>query len=242
MSDSDLHLLTGAYAADALSPQERRDFELHLPTCPSCAQEVRELQATTAVLGAASATTPPPSLKQSVLDEARSTPQAAPLEAARTRRLERLVPLLGAVAAVLALLVLGLGSWAVALHRQTDQALAQASGVTEVLTAPDAALSSSAIAGGGRGTVVVSPALRSAVFVASQLAPTASGRTYQLWWIDPSGGARSAGLVSPASDGSVASSLAGAPSGASHVGLTVEPAGGSSAPTTKPVFVVTIPV
>ncbi|HYN16781.1 MAG TPA: zf-HC2 domain-containing protein, partial [Actinomycetes bacterium] len=50
---ADLHTLTGAFAAHALSDTERLAFERHLEACPACAQEVRELQATTARLGSA---------------------------------------------------------------------------------------------------------------------------------------------------------------------------------------------
>ena len=240
MSDADLHLLTGAYAADALSADERRAFEEHLDGCASCAQEVCELQATASLLGAAAAEVPPPSLKATVLAQARVTPQTASLDAARVRRLRRMSTLLGAAAAVLAVAVIALGAWAAQLHRTADSAVAQAATITQVLTAADATTSSGEIAGGGRGTVVVSPAQQQAVFVASDLAAVGAGRTYQLWWIDASGAARSAGLVAPSSDGSVATVLAGAPAGAAHVGVTVEPAGGSAAPTTHPVLVVAV--
>lgn len=240
MSDADLHLLTGAYAADALSPDERRAFEEHLPGCESCTQEVRELQATAALLGGSFAETPPASLKADVMAAVRTTPQAVSLDAARARRLRRATTLLGAVAAVLAVAVLGLGAWAVSLHRAADTATASAAAVTQVLTAADAKATSAEIAGGGRGTVVVSASQDAAVFVASDLAAPAAGRTYQLWWIDDAGSARSAGLVVPSSDGSVATVLAGAPENAAHVGVTVEPAGGSTAPTTQPVLVVPV--
>jgi anti-sigma-K factor RskA len=240
MSDADLHLLTGAYAADAMSADERRAFEEHLPRCQSCAQEVRELLATAAVLGAAASQSPPPSLRSSVLAEARITPQVASLDAARARRLRRMSTALAAVAAVLAVVVIALGTWAASLRGTADTAVAQAAAITQVLTANDAATSSGDIAGGGRGTVVVSRSQQSAVFVASDLAAPGSGRTYQLWWIDPSGTARSAGLLTPTGDGSVATVLEGAPAGAAQVGVTVEPAGGSAAPTTHPVLVVPV--
>lgn len=240
MSDADLHLLTGAYAADALSSDERRAFEDHLDGCPSCAQEVRELQATAALLGAAASEVPPSSLKAAVLAQARVTPQVASLDAARARRLRRVSTVLGAVAAVLAVAVIALGAWAASLHRAADTAVASAAAVTQVLTAPDATTTSGEISGGGRGTVVVSRAQQTAVFVASDLSAPGSDRTYQLWWIDASGTARSAGLVKPTSDGSVATVLAGAPADAAHVGVTVEPVGGSAAPTTHPVLVVPV--
>ena len=240
MSDADLHLLTGAYATDALSAHERSAFEEHLPRCTSCQQEVRELQATAALLGASSSESPPPSLRSSVLAEARVTTQVASLDAARARRMRRLSTALGAVAAVLAVVVLALGAWAASLHRTADSAVAQAAAITQVLTAPDSTSTSGGIAGGGRGTVVVSRSQQAAVFVASDLAPPGSGRAYQLWWIGPSGAARSAGLVTPTSDGSVATVLAGAPGDAAHVGVTVEPSAGSAAPTTQPVLVVPV--
>jgi anti-sigma-K factor RskA len=240
MSDADLHLLTGAYAADALSAEERHAFEEHLPRCPSCEQEVRELQATAALLGAAASEAPPSSLRSSVLAEARVTPQVASLDAARARRLRRVSTVLGAAAAVLAVAVIALGAWAASLHRTADSAVAQAAAITQVLTSPDATTTAGDIAGGGRATVVVSRSQQSAVFVASGLAAPGSGRTYQLWWIDASGSARSAGLVAPTSDGSAATVLAGAPAHAAHVGVTVEPAGGSPAPTTHPVIVVPV--
>ncbi len=63
----DLHVLTGAYAAGALDDVERRAFEQHLAECPACAEETRELQETTARLGAASAVAPRPQLKADVL-------------------------------------------------------------------------------------------------------------------------------------------------------------------------------
>jgi anti-sigma factor RsiW len=241
MSDADLHLLTGAYAADALSPVEKTAFEDHLVTCMPCTREVRALQETAALLGAASAEEPPPGLRAAVLAQARSTPQVSSLDRARAARLRRATLALGAVAAVLVVVVIVLGAWVASLHRTADSALATAAAVTQVLTASDASATSGEIAGGGRGTVVVSRSLDSAVFVASDLEQPGSGLTYQLWWIDASGGARSAGLTLPSSDGSVATVLAGAPEGAAHVGVTVEPSGGSSAPSTKPVLVVPVP-
>ena len=39
----EMHLLTGAYAADALEAGERDAFEVHLGTCDACRQEVAEL-------------------------------------------------------------------------------------------------------------------------------------------------------------------------------------------------------
>ena len=71
----DLHTLTGAYAADALSETERLAFERHLDACPACDQEVRELTETTARLGSAVALPPPAALWDRVRAEAAATRQ-----------------------------------------------------------------------------------------------------------------------------------------------------------------------
>ena len=47
----DLHLLTGAYAVDALTGAELAKFEKHLDQCCSCAEEVRSLRETAARIG-----------------------------------------------------------------------------------------------------------------------------------------------------------------------------------------------
>ena len=59
---ADIHALSGAYAVDARRTSSEPAFERHLEACPTCAQEVRELEATTARLGAAAASPPPPEL------------------------------------------------------------------------------------------------------------------------------------------------------------------------------------
>jgi anti-sigma-K factor RskA len=160
------------------------------------------------------------------------------LVSVRDRRRRRASSLLAVAAAVLAVALVAVGSWAAALHRTVDQVAAEAAAVTAVLTAPDASTSSSAITGGGHGTVVVSRSQGAAAFLASDLAAAGAGRTYQLWFIDGAGAARSAGLVRPGPDGTVATTLEGVVGASSAVGLTVEPSGGSAAPTTSPLLVV----
>jgi anti-sigma-K factor RskA len=81
VTTADLHTLTGAYAVDALVPEEARQFEGHLAECAACAEEVRELRETAAVLGLAVAEAPPASLKTRVLaaiDTVRQLPPQAP--------------------------------------------------------------------------------------------------------------------------------------------------------------------
>ena len=67
MNTGDLHLLTGAYVLHALSPEEHAEFERHLPGCPSCSQEIRELAETAGKLASAVAVAPPEALKLQVM-------------------------------------------------------------------------------------------------------------------------------------------------------------------------------
>jgi anti-sigma factor RsiW len=78
MTSAEMHTLTGAFAVNALSEHERAQFPRHLAECESCSQEVRELRATAARLGAAVAEDPPAGLKQRVLAEIHVTRQQPP--------------------------------------------------------------------------------------------------------------------------------------------------------------------
>lgn len=80
----DLHQLAGAYALDALSDEEREQFEAHLNDCDVCQAEVAGFRDTAAMLGAGAAEPAPEGLRPRVLDAIEHTPQEpAPVE--RTR-------------------------------------------------------------------------------------------------------------------------------------------------------------
>jgi anti-sigma factor RsiW len=64
---SDAHSAVGSYVADALSPIERAEFENHLAGCYKCRLEVAEYSETVAMLTPLVATSPPASLRASVL-------------------------------------------------------------------------------------------------------------------------------------------------------------------------------
>lgn len=78
MSQPDLHTLTGAYALDALDPEEREAFEAHLACCPTCTEEVEGFRAATTMLAATVSEPPPAHLKGVVLDAAARTRQEPP--------------------------------------------------------------------------------------------------------------------------------------------------------------------
>lgn len=240
--------MTGAYALDALDPEEHEAVRRHLAECPSCAQEVLEFSETVVRLGLAVAVTPTATLRTGVLERIATVRQEPPatraVRAPRGRRgLRRWSH--WALAACLAGAV-GLGGVAAWQHglaedarQETTRARQANDAVAEVLAAPDARVSTSRLEGGAVGTVVVSASLDRAVFAASGMAPPPAGKVYQLWY-DDEGTMRSAGLMDPGATAE-ATLLDGPVDRASGVGVTVEPAGGSPSPTSAPVAVLAFP-
>jgi anti-sigma factor RsiW len=262
-----VHLLTGAYTADALDPVERTEFERHLADCPDCAEEVRGLRETAAWLGVAEAVVPPDSLREAVLSRLATTEQLPPEEpaappevepdvapapapdvaaaaagdrdrlrrrhAGAVRRGPSVATALLATAAVL-LLVVAVGLGVLLAHARDDRARtsAQARTVASLLAAPDAVSTQAAVTGGGQAAVVVSPSQGAGAFLASGLETPPAGHVYELWYITPEGAATPAGTFVPDAQGDATTRLVGTPTGASVVGMTVEPAGGSPQPTT----------
>ncbi len=108
-----------------------------------------------------------------------------------------------------------------------------ASTLSQVVARPDARVAQVRVGASARATVAWSASERRAVVVLASLAPAPAGRTYQLWLIDRSG-AVSKGVFAP-SGGTAQLAVDGAGVGQA-VGVTVEPAGGSPAPTTTPIL------
>jgi len=236
----DWHVLTGSYALDALPDPERAEFERHLQHCPSCEAEVRGLRETAARLAMAQALQPPPGMEQRVLAAAYRTRQLPPLPSDRLRaardhrRAEvarRFAPgriaAFAAAASVAAAVALGITQ--VSTQHRLESTQASNAAISRVVTAPDARIETTRTSAGGSVTVVASAALREAVVTGTGTPP--AGRVYQVWVMSPSG-ARSAGLMAGPS-----TVLASAVVPGDRIGITVEPAGGTSKPTTTPVAV-----
>ena len=237
MTDHDLHTLSGAYAADALDPVERDVFERHLETCDSCQAEVRELQATTARLAVGVSATPPAALRDRVLAEVGRTRQLSPhrdvvrLDERRNRPWYRQPAT--AAAAVLLVVAVGLGGLAAHENREKAEAERLAERITAVAVDPQRTVHTVPVAHGGTGTVVAAHGI--AVFHGSDLPRLPDGRAYQLWRISGQE-SQSAGVLGRGGElTGVVTDLG--PGDA--VGVTVEPASGSSQPTSDPVFLVT---
>jgi anti-sigma-K factor RskA len=249
----DAHALAGAYALDALDTAERDRFERHLRDCRACQAEVRGFAATAASLARAASTEPPPGLKERVLAAAAVTRQLPPevpvaaagepwrREAAEPARRSPWVPRLalavgggGLVAAAV------LGYVTVSAQDQLTTTQAQSQELAAVLTAPDAGITRGPTSAGGTATVVASPSEGKMVFTSSGLEALPPSKVYQMWFLGP-GNPRSAGLVPAANaNGSTAPVLASGLESGDKVAVTVEPAGGTSQPTTTPIVVLTL--
>jgi anti-sigma-K factor RskA len=204
----DLHDLTAAYALDALDERERAAYEEHLATCERCRAELGELQGVAAALAvAADGPAPPAELRGRIIDAARAErPNVVPL------RPRWAVPS-AVAAAVAACAAIGLGLWSVSLRND----------LADAREAPTVA----ALAG-ANGVAAVSASGRATLSFASLEQPPA-GKTYEAWVIEPGRAPQPAGLFR----GRTLVLTRSVPKGAT-IAITVEPAGGSTAPTSDP--------
>ena len=228
MEHRELQDLIPAHALDALETDDALLLEQHVETCDACRRELDEMRETTALLAFATDA-----------DRAAGTP--ARLDPRRRRRAccrrgarpqrTRLAFLRGALAGTLAgaaiALVIG-----IALHSQLDSARssrdAQAAVVASLLR-PGSQVEQ--LTGNVQGAVVRNGSSGKLVLV--DLPHTAAGRTYQAWLIGPDKKPVPAGTFSGGK--AVVVGLDGNASGSKTVAITVEPDGGSKAPTTPPV-------
>lgn len=240
---ADVHTLAGAYAVDALPPDERAFFERHLEVCDTCAQEVVELTETAASLGRVVAETPPAHLRDRLLADIDRTRQLPPLPSQRPETSsqtwrERLRPVLAPVAAVLAVAVLGLSYVAADLNqrlRSAEQGLVADGDVAAVLAAADATALDIEVESGGFARFHYSPSLDRAVLVTNGLPATATDEVYELWLFHD-GEPVPAGVLAVDESGRASSVVEGSVTGAEMLAVTVEPAPGVPEPTGPVVF------
>lgn len=162
-----------------------------------------------------------------------------PLRRARRNRLPYLAAAACLVAAALA------GGLAVNARNEADRqrdrsarAEQQAAAVSALMAAPDATFHTTALKGGGSGTVVASKRRGQTAFLYHGLPALSGQRVYELWY-SRNGTMEPAGLVETGSS-SGTMLLTGGPWGADGVGITAEPPGGSSRPTTPPLAVLRV--
>jgi anti-sigma-K factor RskA len=215
----DLHELTAGYALDALDPGEHERYEEHLATCERCREELQGFwQATGALAYAAGGPAPPPSLRERILEQARSErPNVVPLRRRAT------LPVLSASAAVAAVAALALGLWALSLSRDLDDAR----GKVAILGDPNAQSFASA---NGEASLVVTPAGEAALVV-RRLAPAPEGKDYEIWVFEGDTPRRAGLFERPG-----VAVLTRRVEPGQTVAVTLEPDGGLDAPSGSPLF------
>ena len=239
----DPHLQAGVYALDALDAAERERFERHLAECPACERELRGLTETAADLALAAEAAPPPQLRDRVLaalshveqDPAAAqvfdlAPPARPTRSAWHWGWWGLAAGLAAAAATVIALSVSLAS----VQSQLATANSEQHALSSLLSAPGTRIITARTSVGGTVTAVVAPARQKMIFITSGLPALSGARVYQVWLIGPSG-IRSAGLLSWQPGGAATPLLATGVRPGDRVGMTVEPAGGTARPTTKPI-------
>ena len=236
MSHDELLDSVAAYALGVLSAPEGEAVEKHLQTCETCRDEYRLLRpAVTAIAYSAEAypdategaVAISPLLKARVMKRVRA-------EATR-RSHSRYWPAYAFAAACLALAIVT-GAADLALNarfqRETAQTRAEAEIIAD-LSAPDAQHYAFA-----RGTVVTRG---DRLYLAIRaLPPLPTGRTYQAWTLAKGATKMAPSLTFEPSAGVAVMRLPQPATTVAAVAVSVEPAGGSQQPTTKPIALVRI--
>ena len=245
VANESLHALSGAYVVDALDDAERALFEKHLPGCVDCQNEVASLREATALMADDAALTPPPGLRASVLAgistirplAPETGPSSAPAEETglakvlpMRRRGVRITKMVAAAAAVAAI---GAGVVYQPWQGNDGPPVAQLEPADQVLAASDAQHYSINFNDGSSASVVRSASEGKAVLLTRGMAPPPSGKVFELWLRDKGGVMQPAGLMKDGGDHKIL--LQGKATGATGVGITVEPPGGSDTPSSAPI-------
>jgi anti-sigma-K factor RskA len=168
-----------------------------------------------------------------------SAPQALSATSAKTsaRWFNRPIIALTSVAAAVALII---GAGAVTSLMGNDPGIEQqqADALAAITSAEDMQRTAAEVSTGGTATLVWSEELGSSAMIVDGVAELPEGSTYELWYIDAAGTATPAGLFNVSDSDRTLAVLEGKMDVGDTVGVTVEPEGGSSAPTTAPIVAI----
>jgi anti-sigma-K factor RskA len=211
--------LIPAHAMRSLDPDDERAVAAHLADCDRCRRMLADFEGVSASLAyAAPRATPPPELRERLLASLEPVVEAAPPVAAEPRKPRfSWWPRVAAVAVpALAVCVLGLVVWNVSLR--------------DDLHSTKASLASNrAVYLNNVGNVVADSGGNLTLY--ADLAPAPAGKTYEAWVIGSSGPIPAGTFKG---GGTVVLDLTAQARPGDQVAITVEPAGGSEQPTTKP--------
>ena len=249
-NDTAMQELAAAYALGALSPEETRAFETYLATSPETQREVAEYREVSALLAtAARGPAPSEDLRRRVLDRVAGN-KVAPLPAPRALRSAVPAPMWVALAASLALAT-WLGAGLYTAKEELASSTAAADSVRSALALvqgrltqrektlnwilePGIELSMLNSTGSAEPKIqfFVNREKRVAMVHGFNMNPAESGRVYQLWFIQDGKPVPSVTFNAEADGHAMVENITvPAGSGITHAAVTVEPTGGSPAPT-----------
>ncbi|ARC55876.1 Anti-sigma-K factor RskA [Frondihabitans sp. 762G35] len=196
------------------------DSTPQLPRLETVAQDARGDESTTPSWSPAEPAAPSGELRQ-------------PTPLARQRWFMRPVVLAVSAAAAVALVFGAVSLGTSGLGQRPAPVAASDPSMSQILAASDVQHTAADISTGGSATLYWSNKLSRSAVVLNGVPALPSDKTYQLWYINGSKIA-SAGTVTASSNG-LTQVLQGDLKTGDVVGITVEPAGGSNQPTTKPI-------
>ncbi|KHK96047.1 hypothetical protein LK09_16995 [Microbacterium mangrovi] len=240
MNEQEFEELAAGHALHALSPDDERRFTEALAADPGRQAIADQDAATAAALADAAPEVAPPASARDALLAAIAGEQpgaAAPSPDAASPAVERkdapgrrgLGPRGWFALAASIVLVLGLGVSGFFIARQLATPASNYA-LQQIEKQPDAQSATAPVAGGGTATAHWSGSLGKAVLVSDNLAPIATDKVYEMWFVR--GGTPVSAGTFHASDGDATSSLDGKMHAGDTIAVTVEQAGGS--PTGKP--------
>ena len=220
--------LKSAYVLGALDESERREFEGYLAAHPELQAEVDELGSIADLLALAPQEhAPSPELRRNLLSSIEVASNTPPQS--RARSYARIFGPGGLAAATIAaaavLAIVGLSLWNTSLRDENEDLRGS------LETRETHELQGSGPAEDVRGEVVEVGDGR-AVLVAENLPPTPEGKVYETWLMH-GGVPEPAGLFEPGDGGDAAAPIEGSIDEAEAVAVTLEPSGGSPAPTSE---------
>jgi anti-sigma-K factor RskA len=156
---------------------------------------------------------------------------------AQARWFNRPLIALTSVAAAVALII-GAGAVTTLMGNNVGVEQQQADALAAITSAEDMQRTAAEVSTGGTATLVWSEELGSSAMIVDGVAELPEGSTYELWYIDAAGTATPAGLFNVSDSDRTLAVLEGKMDAGDTVGVTVEPEGGSSAPTTDPIVAI----
>jgi anti-sigma-K factor RskA len=240
MVHEDYKEMIPARALSALDAAEARALNQHLENCAECRKELEDWQATAATLALASdPAEPSPKVRERILSEVRkdrsSTPEVIPFKSP-PRNVWSSFGTLGAIAAVVLFTALSIG---LAVLWRQNQRLARENKFVALVNTPGARVSELRGVGPGQGETAKLAYDRAgrAILMASKLPSVPQGKAYQLWFIVGDKPPVPGKTFVPDKTGNaiLEDEIPRDAVDASVFAITVEPEGGSNAPT-SPIY------